>query len=140
MRPIVRSASHEAFRCAVGYAGICDLELMHGIGDTALNRIGQGYLAKAVGTDAAAFRATSPIHNVDKIASRVLLIHGGKDERAPIAHAERLREALTASGRPPGWLVEPNEGHGFYNEKARERMCARVLGFLQDSLAPPTAH
>jgi len=54
---------------------------------------------------------------------------------APIEHAERLRDALTAAGAPPQWLVEPHEGHGFYDEGARERMYTLLLQFLRENTA-----
>jgi hypothetical protein len=43
------------------------------------------------------------------------------------------------AGRPPEWLVEPREGHGFYDEAARERMWTRVLAFLKESTAERAA-
>jgi dipeptidyl aminopeptidase/acylaminoacyl peptidase len=63
----------------------------------------------------------------------VLLIHGGEDRRAPVKHAEALRQALAEKGNPPGWLLEPREGHGFYDEGARERMYARLVAFLREN-------
>ncbi|HVI95910.1 MAG TPA: prolyl oligopeptidase family serine peptidase, partial [Anaeromyxobacter sp.] len=45
----------------------------------------------------------------------------------------RLRDALAAQGRPPEWLVEANEGHGFYDEGARQRFYARLIAFLKEN-------
>ncbi len=81
--------------------------------------------------------AKAAAYNAEQIQVPVLLIHGEKDERAPISHAELLRKALTAQGRPPEWLVEPHEGHGFFDEGARERMITRLLAFLRQHTAPP---
>jgi dipeptidyl aminopeptidase/acylaminoacyl peptidase len=64
----------------------------------------------------------------------VLLIHGKLDGRAPIEHAERMRDALERAGNPPGWLVETKEAHGFYDEAARERMYTRLVAFLHENL------
>ena len=66
-----------------------------------------------MGDDKAALRSVSPVHNAEKIKARVLLIHGDSDRRVPIEHAEALRDAMTAKGNPPEWLVESDEGHGF---------------------------
>ena len=126
----------DLYRCAVGYAGIYDLTLLSQTGDIRLERSGRGYLRTAVGEDEIALQKASPAGHADQIAARVLLIHGKRDERAPIEHAEALRDALTARGRPPEWLVEPKEGHGFYDEAARERMYGRLLEFLKKSLQP----
>ncbi len=42
-----------------------------------------------------------------------------------------MRRALVDQGRSPQWLDEPREGHGFYDEGARERMAGKLLEFLQ---------
>jgi dipeptidyl aminopeptidase/acylaminoacyl peptidase len=127
----------DLFRCAVGYAGIYDLGLLAKAGDISWGSIGRGYVRTAVGDDDRALADVSPVRHVDKLAARVFLIHGKEDERAPIEHAERLRDALTARGRPPEWLVESKEGHGFFDEGARERMYARMIRFLKENTPAP---
>jgi dipeptidyl aminopeptidase/acylaminoacyl peptidase len=126
----------DLFRCAVGYAGIYDLALLSKIGDVRLARIGRGYVRTAVGEEESALAKASPARHADQIAARVLLIHGGKDQRAPIEHAEALRDALAARGKPPEWLVESKEGHGFFDEDARERMYGRLVKFFKESMNP----
>jgi len=121
----------DLFRCAVGYAGVYDLT---GVADADFwtSRLARGYLRTAIGRDEAALRAASPVFNADRIKARVLLVHGKLDRRAPLQQAERLRTALERSGNPPEWLVEPLEGHGFYDEAARERMYGRLVAFLRE--------
>jgi dipeptidyl aminopeptidase/acylaminoacyl peptidase len=128
----------DLFRCSIGYAGVYDLTLMSEKGDFADSTRARAYVRKAVGQDSAALKAASPVYNADRIKARVLLIHGEEDKRAPVEHAERLRKSLARAGKTV-WLVEPKEGHGFYNEAARERMYTRVLKFLKEntSLAQP---
>jgi dipeptidyl aminopeptidase/acylaminoacyl peptidase len=91
----------------------------------------------AVGDDSRTLAGESPVREADRLAARVFLIHGKEDERAPIEHAERLRDALTARGRPPEWLVESKEGHGFFDQGARERMYARMIRFLKENTPGP---
>ncbi|HVP69166.1 MAG TPA: S9 family peptidase [Anaeromyxobacteraceae bacterium] len=124
------------FRCAVGYAGVYDLALMHDTGDVAERRLGRGYLDTVVGTQPAALRAMSPASDAERVRARVLLVHGEMDERVPVEHAHRMREALTAAGRPPAWILEPKEAHGFYDEGARERMYAALLRFVEENTRP----
>jgi dipeptidyl aminopeptidase/acylaminoacyl peptidase len=129
----------DLFRCAVGYAGIYDLGLLSKIGDIAERRLGRGYVRTAVGEDVRALEQSSPVRRADELRARVLLIHGKKDVRAPIDHAEALRDALTSRGRPPEWLVEAKEGHGFYDEGARERMYERLVRFLKENMRASAA-
>lgn len=126
-------------RCAAGYAGVYDLKLLGGEDDLVESRLARSFVRKAVGRDDAQLDAASPAKNAEKLRARVLLIHGKEDRRAPIDHAEALRKALVAQGRPPEWHVEPKEGHGFYDEGALERMYARLLSFLEENTRPEAA-
>ena len=129
----------DLFRCAVGYAGVYDLTIMSSEGDIGQSRMGRGFLTRVLGEDEDALKKFSPSWNVDKLRAKVFLIHGKKDQRAPFEHAERLRKALQDRGIEPEWLVEGREGHGFYDEDARERMYVKMLQFLRDNTAPATA-
>ncbi len=124
------------FRCAVGFAGVYDLTRLEHNDDMVTSGRARGFVRTTVGEDEAALKAASPVFHADLIKVPVLLIHGGKDKRVPIVHAEKLREALTALGRPPEWLEEPLEGHGFYDEAARARQYARLVEFLKRHTAP----
>jgi dipeptidyl aminopeptidase/acylaminoacyl peptidase len=106
--------------------------------DISWSRLGRGYVDRVVGDDNGARKKISPAYNADKLRANVLLIHGKKDRRAPIAHFERLKRALEEQGRPPEVLVEPKEGHGFYDGDARERMYTRLIEFLRANTAPTT--
>jgi dipeptidyl aminopeptidase/acylaminoacyl peptidase len=44
-----------------------------------------------------------------------------------------MKEALEVAGAKPEWLVESKEGHGFYDEDARERMYTRLVAFLHEN-------
>jgi dipeptidyl aminopeptidase/acylaminoacyl peptidase len=126
----------DLFRCAAAYSGVYDLSLMGEVDDISESRIGRAYVRKVVGDDPAALRAASPVHNADRIKARLFLIHGAEDRRAPVKHAEALRAALVEKGNPPEWLLEPREGHGFYDELALERMYARLVAFLAQGTEP----
>jgi dipeptidyl aminopeptidase/acylaminoacyl peptidase len=127
----------DTFRCAIGFAGVYDLRMMEGNDEWADSTFLRSLMRTYLSSDQALLEAFSPALHADRITVPVFLIHGKKDVRVPIAHAEALRKALTERGRPPEWLVEPNEGHGFYDEQARERMYRAVLAFLDKHTAPP---
>lgn len=120
----------DLFKCAVGIAGVYDLPLLFEQGDISEHERGLSYLKAVLGTDQAELKARSPAYNADKIRIPVMLIHGKDDERAPIAHAERMRAALEKAGNKPEWLTRWGEGHGFNDETNRITMYEKVLDFL----------
>lgn len=121
----------ELYRCAISYVGVSDLPTMFTRGDIEDSTFGVTYLKEVLGTDDAELKANSPSQLADRIRAKVFLIHGGRDERVPIRHAELMRDALKAAGNPPEWYVEPAEAHGFITEAAQEKLYTRVDGFLR---------
>lgn len=129
----------DLFRCAVGVAGVYDLTKLEKNDDIVTSRSLRAFYRATAGDDQAALKAASPVNNAERLKVPLLLAHGGRDTRVPIAHAEQLRAALKAQGRPPEWLEEPDEGHGFYDEGARLRLYTRVVAFLKQHTAAPAA-
>lgn len=124
----------DMFKCAVGFAGVYDLELMFDEGDVARTRSGTSYLKDVLGQDKATLKAMSPSENVAKLKANLLLVHGGEDERAPIEQLESLEKALKAHNYPYQKLVMDNEGHGFYNDSHRAKYYDQMLSFLKTNL------
>ncbi|QSX41138.1 alpha/beta hydrolase family protein [Shewanella cyperi] len=124
----------DLFKCAVSFAGIYDLEMMFEEGDVQQRASGRAYLKDVLPKDKATLQAMSPVHNVDKLKAKLLLVHGGKDERAPIEQFEALEDALKARNYPYQTLVMDNEGHGFYNETHRAKYYSELLLFLKANL------
>ena len=120
----------ELFKCAIGYAGVYDLPMLYEEGDIKDNKWGDAYLDKTLGTDVAEQRAQSPVYHIDQLKAPVLIIHGEDDERAPIEHAEKLKEMLDKHNHPYEWLVKDKEGHGFYNEDNILEANKKILSFL----------
>ena len=83
-----------------------------------------------VDKDKAMLIAASPLAQAARIRAPLLLGYGGKDVRVPIAHGERLRDALEKAGRPPQWVVYPKEGHGWQRLADRLDWAQRVETFL----------
>ncbi|MBM5811706.1 MAG: S9 family peptidase [Gammaproteobacteria bacterium] len=126
----------DLYQCAIGHAGVYDLELMYSEKGGDIPRFGSGrnYLEKVLGTDSAVLRARSPVHNADRIKVPVLLIHGRSDWRADYEHAERMRAALEQNQKPFEWLVFGREGHGIWDEESRRQVYERILTFLDRHL------
>lgn len=124
----------DTYQCAIANAGIYDLELMFEEGDVTERRAGLSYLKKVLGTDSVQLKSMSPVNYVEKITIPLLLAHGEDDERAPVEHVERLREALDKINKPYEWYVVDNEGHGFYNPSNQKAYMKKVLSFLDKHL------
>jgi dienelactone hydrolase len=125
----------QAFKCAIDYAGVSDYAIELADSDTQRTERGRSYLALAVGTDDAAIKAVSPIDHLDQFNVPVLIVHGEKDPRVPVKNATELRHALDQAGKPYGWLLKPDELHGFYSEADNTELLERMQAFLDKYLA-----
>jgi dienelactone hydrolase len=124
----------DMFKCAVGYVGVYDLNLLakpeNGRRDTYI----ANYFAKVVGSSKAELDRISPVTMAARIKVPVLLVHGGKDKRAPVAHAEAMQAAMIRAGRVPEWFLAPDEGHGFYDTANVIEFYQRLETFLGKAL------
>lgn len=122
------------YRCAVGASGIYDLTQLDNAGDIRRRRSGLAYLREVVGDDPDELAARSPVHQAARIVAPVLLIHGTEDRRAPLLHANRMRDALRSAGNDPSWLAMTGHGHGFFGNDARREVYQRILEFLDEHI------
>lgn len=120
----------DLFKCAIGMAGVYDLPLMFTKGDIQFQARGMAYLKDELGNDMADLRDRSPVYHAKSIKAKVMLLHGTDDQRAPLEHAQRMRKALVDAGNPPEWIVESNEGHGFFGLENRAAAYTRILDFI----------
>jgi dipeptidyl aminopeptidase/acylaminoacyl peptidase len=127
----------DLYRCAIGYAGVYDLELL-AESEYFSPRIDRSYLHKVLGDDRADLRARSPRHVAERIKSPVMLIHGKADWRADFEQAERMKAALEKHNKQLEWIEIKREGHGVYDEETRREVYERILGFLEKHLMAAT--
>ncbi len=129
----------DLYRCAVSDAGVYDLGMMHDRGDTTDTLSGRNYLRMAVGENREEMRQRSPVANADKLKAAIMIVHGGRDERVPIAQAQAMRKALDARGYAYEWLVKDNEGHGFYLAENQNELYTKLLAFLDRNIGAQAA-
>ncbi len=122
--------SPELFQCAIATAGIYDLSLLGEEGDIQYLYFAQSFLERVLGTDKKKIAAMSPVNNVSKLKTPLFLIHGEKDRRAPIIHAEKLIRELKNHHKTYQWLEIDDEAHGFYDSHNQEIYLKKVLEFL----------
>lgn len=128
---------HDDFAAGASYYGISDLEPFAQPGGT--HKFESRYEHTLVGPypeSAEAYRARSPIHFVDLIATPMLVLQGAEDEIVPPAQAEFVVDALEAKGLPYAYLLFEGEQHGFRKAdtigtalEAELSFYAQILGF-----------
>ncbi len=79
-------------------------------------------------------KSRSPAFNASKISANILLIHGARDERAPIEQAESMMGALDKVNKSYEWLEMENEGHGYYDVENRLVVYKKILEFLDKNI------
>ncbi len=120
----------ELFKCAIGYVGVYDMNLMWDKGDIGEQDWGEDFLNKVLGTDKETLNAFSPVLHVDKLKAPVFLIHGKKDKRAHVEHYYVMKEALEKKKHPLKTMLKSGEGHGFFKQKNRVQLLKEVIKFL----------
>jgi dipeptidyl aminopeptidase/acylaminoacyl peptidase len=119
------------YACSIGYVGVYSLPLMRKDGDIKETNFGLGQLARQLPDSVAEQQAQSPAFNAHKIRGPVMLVHGAKDERVPIAHYELLKRNLEQAGNPPEvTIVKPKEEHGFVNLQNNIELYTAMEAFL----------
>ena len=129
----------DQFRCGVSWVGPTDIDLMYessrwsDLSDT-FRIHGLPALLGDRQRDAQRLRDTSPLHNAARIRQPLLLAYGLMDERVPIAHGERMRDALKPHNPQVEWVVYRTEGHGFFLLDNQVDFWTRVERFLAAQL------
>jgi dipeptidyl aminopeptidase/acylaminoacyl peptidase len=118
----------DLYRCAVGYSGLYDLTLMEKAGD--IQDAGIAYIHEVLGNNDEHLRSISPVYLADRIKADVMLIHGVLDRRTPIQHAKRMRSALEDNGKQVEWLVDIEQGHGFFGVADQLKVHQKISAFI----------
>jgi acylaminoacyl-peptidase len=120
----------DRYKCAIGYVGVYDLNIMHKQGDVSRSRAGRKYLDEALGTDPADRAARSSTPNVDRIKVPVFLVHGMQDDRAHYEHYVEMREALLKKNHRFETLLVPRAGHGARELESIREVTCRMIDFF----------
>lgn len=132
------------YRCGVAWVAVTDLMLLAEGSSWVDTDVGvltrTEVLSKRLGdpvADAAMLRATSPVENADKIKAPVLLAMGMADLRVPIAHGNRMRDAMAKAGNPLEYVTYKDEGHSFLMTETHLDWAGRMERFLAKHLGQP---
>jgi len=129
------------YRCGVAWMAVSDLDLYVSgswwVHDDIPGAGRQYRLPDLVGDpvkDAALIASNSPVKQAARLKGPVLLAFGEDDQRVPLAHGKRMRDALKEAGNEPVWITYPGEGHGFAVVKNRVDFAERMEAFLAKHL------
>ena len=126
----VRSAPR--YRCAISFAGVSDLRalLRHDARSVIPRRYIREWRRRIRGEESSDLDSISPLKQVARVAVPLLIAHGEKDERVPVAQSRDLVRALERRGAPVESVFYPNAGHGFTLDADQEDYLRRVEAFL----------
>ncbi|MGX9221459.1 alpha/beta fold hydrolase [Massilia varians] len=137
----------DLYKCGINWAGVTDINLMYNGGWNFTNDFSPEYKAYGmphmVGDrvkDAAQLKATSPIEQAARITQPVLLAYGGVDQRVPINHGTRFRDAVMKTNKNVEWVEYPEEGHGWSLPKNQVDFWGRVERFLDRHIGKGAAN
>ena len=125
----------DLYKCAVGYAGVYDLDIQRRNSDTSEVESGRSYMNDVLPSSVGERHAQSPIYGVDRITAAVMLVHGAKDVRVPIKNMYELIDRMEAVGKKPeAVVVEKKEAHGFRDLDNNVNLYTKMLAFFDSHI------
>lgn len=115
------------FRCAISYAGVSDLNGMIRYDSKFLN----ANAARAGWRQSAPdLKAVSPVNHAADFSTPILIMHGKKDLRVPVAQSRRMVNRLKAAGKSVEYTEQPEGDHHFTREADRVQFLEAIEVFL----------
>lgn len=90
-------------------------------------------------SDSAFLWEISPVAQVDKVKTPLMIVHGENDPRVPVGEARQMAKAISERGGIVDTLIFPDEGHGVAKRPNTMIMYRRIVDFFKKYLlAPPS--
>lgn len=122
----------DRYRCAISGAGVHDIPDMVAYDRNYLGRYGSQY----IGSAASRLADVSPARFASEYAAPILIVHGARDQRVPVAQSRelvaRLRRAGKVEGRDFVYLEQPRNSHNLPLESDRVQFLEAVQAFLAE--------
>ncbi len=134
--------SYGGYLTALGLARASDLFAagvdLHGVYDwnVTIRNFDPDYDPLARPFEAALARRSSPVADIARWRSPVLVVHGDDDGSVPFAESVALIEDLRRFDVPYETLILPDEGHSFRRQRNWLRVYARAADFFDRHLNP----
>jgi dipeptidyl aminopeptidase/acylaminoacyl peptidase len=82
------------------------------------------------------YRAHSPLTHVTNVTTPLLIQHGDRDPRVPLASAQKFHRALVALGKTVELHVYPRGGHVFYEPQQERAVMQRNFDWFRRWIRP----
>jgi dipeptidyl aminopeptidase/acylaminoacyl peptidase len=115
------------FRCAISYAGVADLNGMIRYDTSFLNG---GAMRDSWRQSAPDLKAVSPVDHAAEFGAPILIMHGKKDLRVPVAQSRRMADRLAAAGKAVVYIEQPLGDHHFSRQADRLQFLEAMESFL----------
>lgn len=129
-------AFEKVFKVGADYFGVSDLERL--VLDT--HKFESRYLDSLVAPypeQREIYLKRSPIYNVEKISSPLIIFQGSEDAVVPPSQSEMMFQALCKRHIPTAYLLYQGEGHGFHKAENIKRSLEAQLYFFSKILKFP---
>ncbi|QMW24555.1 S9 family peptidase [Sandaracinobacteroides saxicola] len=117
------------YRCAASYAGVSDLNRMIRYNSRFL---GSGAGEDWLRTQAPDLKAVSPLNFPEAFSIPLLLVHGAKDVRVPVAQSRQMAARLKESGKAVTYIEQPEADHHFSRQADRLQFLEALEAFLKE--------
>ena len=131
----------DLYKCGVNWVGVTDINLMYTghwryVSDVPeeFKRYGMPQLIGDPVKDAEQLKATSPLQQAARIRQPLLLAYGTADERVPMIHGTKFRDAVRAVNKDVEWIEYEDEKHGWSLPQNRIDFWTRVERFLDRNI------
>ena len=120
----------ERYRCAISGAGVHDIPEMVTYDRNYLGRYGSQY----IGSAASRLSDVSPARHTSGRWAPIMIVHGARDDRVPVAQSRSLVSRLRSSGKVEGrdfvYVEQPRNTHNLPLEADRLQLLVELQRFL----------
>ncbi len=121
----------DKYRCTIAGAGVYDLPMMRAYDVNYLGNFGSNYLSRG----ASELSAVSPARNTDGRWAPILIVHGVRDQRVPVAQARTLVANLRGSGKVEGrdyaYIEQAQNTHNLDYDDVQTEWLEGAAGWLE---------
>lgn len=126
----ITSTAPEIIKAAAPICGMTDLEVDYQTTRPDLRPYSEEMMGGSPSQVPQRYRDRSPIHFVDRIRGRLLIVQGMNDPNVTPQNVTEVRQRLDAAGIAYELLTFDDEGHGISRPENRKRLCRRLAGFF----------